>query len=202
MARLPAEARVSGWSSPSTRRRRARVSSSRSRAACILAQAAQVGGEVAGGAQRVGVVVAQHAAAAGQGVLVQVPGRLRTRPAAQVDGEVVGGDEGVGVVVAQHAAAAGQDVLVQVAGLGVAAHVPQRPGKVECASPACSRGRRRAGRATAGVESAARSWPVRVSPRASRYQHASQAIQRRSGLPVAAGSAASRCGSSCAQRAR
>jgi hypothetical protein len=38
------------------------------------------------------------------------------------------------VVVAEHAAA-GQGVLVQVAGLGVAAHVPQSPGKVGAGCP-------------------------------------------------------------------
>ena len=41
---------------------------------------------------------------------------------------------------------------------------------------------------------------MRVSPRASRYQHASQASWRRSGLSVAARSAASRCGISRAHR--
>jgi hypothetical protein len=42
-----------------------------------LAQLAQVGGQVAGGAQGVGVVLAEDPAAAVQGVLVQVAGGLR-----------------------------------------------------------------------------------------------------------------------------
>ena len=153
-----------GWSSPSTRRLRARVSSSSSRAAWCLAQLAQVDGEVAGGArgcrggprparggggpgclrpapgppgvspssrrsmarllaecERVGVVLAQHAAVPGQGVFVQFPGRLVLAQRVQVEGEVVGGGEGVGVVLAEHAAAAGQGVFA-------AAGVPRRSG--------------------------------------------------------------------------
>ena len=76
------------------------------------------------------MVLAQHPAAAVQGVLVQVAGGLHLPQLAQVDGEVIGGDQGVGVVLAQHPALAVQGVLVQVAGFGVAAHVPERPGKV------------------------------------------------------------------------
>ena len=41
-------------------------------ATICLAERAQVGGQVGGGGQGVGVVVAQDAAAAGQGVVVQV----------------------------------------------------------------------------------------------------------------------------------
>jgi hypothetical protein len=42
----------------------------------MLAQAPQVGGEVARRAQGFGVVLAEHPAAAVQGVLVQLAGRL------------------------------------------------------------------------------------------------------------------------------
>ena len=62
------------------------------------------------------MVVAQDAAATGQGVVVQVAGGLELAERAQVDGQVMGGVQGVGVVVAQHAAATGQGVVVQVAG--------------------------------------------------------------------------------------
>ena len=80
-ARLLAEVRVSGWSSPRTRRRRVRVSSSRCAGLLVLAQRAQVGGEVVGRGEGVGVVVAEDPAAAGEGVLVELRGPARTRPA-------------------------------------------------------------------------------------------------------------------------
>ena len=81
-----------------------------------LAQLAQVGGQAGGGGQGVGVVVAQDAAAAVEGVVVQVAGGLDLAERAQVGGQVVGGVQGVGVVVAQDAAAAVEGVVVQVAG--------------------------------------------------------------------------------------
>ena len=85
-ARLLAEVRVLGWSSPSTRRRRARVSSSRSRARLrahpgCAGQRARLLAEVQG----VGVVVAEDPAVAGQGVFVQFPCRLVLTQHAQVD---------------------------------------------------------------------------------------------------------------------
>ena len=55
-----------------------------------------------------GVVIAEDAAAAGQDVFVQLPGRLVLAGRTQVAGEVAGGVQGVGVVVAEDAAAAGQ----------------------------------------------------------------------------------------------
>jgi hypothetical protein len=62
--------------------------------------------EIEGGrAHGLGVVIAEDAAAAGQGVFVQLPGRLVL---AQLGGEVGGGGQGVGVVAAEDAAAAGQ----------------------------------------------------------------------------------------------
>ena len=77
-----------GWSSPSTRRRRARVSSPSSRATWP-ADPLQAEGEVVGGGQGVGVVLAQDAAAAGQGVFVQLPGRLALADPMQADGQAV-----------------------------------------------------------------------------------------------------------------
>ena len=58
------------------------------------------------------MVLAQDAAAAGQGVLIQLPGRLVLAGRAQADGQVAGGGQGVGVVLAEVAAAAGQGVFV------------------------------------------------------------------------------------------
>ena len=86
----------------------------------------QADGQAVSGGQGVGVVLAQHAAAAGQGVFAQLPGRLVLAgvtnaggqaagggqgagvPAdrTQADGQAVGGGQGVGVVLAQDAAAA------------------------------------------------------------------------------------------------
>ena len=65
-------------------------------------------------AKGVGVVLAQDAAAAGQGVFGQLPGRLVLPGRAQADGEVAGGGQGVGVVLAEVAAAAGQDGFVEL----------------------------------------------------------------------------------------
>jgi hypothetical protein len=61
---------------------------------------------------RVEVAVAEDAAAAGQGVFGQLPGRLVLAQLGQFGGEVGGGPQGVGVVVAEEAAAAGQGVFV------------------------------------------------------------------------------------------
>ena len=78
------------------------------------------------------MVFAQDAAAAGQGVFAQLPGRLMLAavtndggqaqagghgagvPAdrTQADGQAVGGGQGVGVVLAEDAAAAGQGVFI------------------------------------------------------------------------------------------
>src|ERR1039457_6995959 len=77
-----------------------------------LLERMQVGGEVAGGGEGVRVVITQHAAAPGQGVLVQFPRRPWVTQRAQAAGEVAGGGKGVGVVVTQHAAAPGQGVFV------------------------------------------------------------------------------------------
>jgi hypothetical protein len=62
----------------------------------------------------VGVVLAQDAAAAGQGVFVQPLGRLVLAQLEQRGGEVAGGGQGVGVVLAEVAAAAGQGVFVEL----------------------------------------------------------------------------------------
>ena len=75
---------------------------------------AQVGSQVIGGGQGVGVVLAQDSAAAVQGVLVQVAGGPYLAQGAQVGGQVLRGSQGVGVVLTQDPAAAVQDVLAQV----------------------------------------------------------------------------------------
>jgi hypothetical protein len=61
-----------------------------------LARLAQVGGEVVARGEGVRVIGAQHAAASGQGVLVEGAGLLTLTQFAQVGGEVVGRGEGVG----------------------------------------------------------------------------------------------------------
>ena len=61
------------------------------------------------------MVVAEDAAAAGEGVLVQCAGPLTLAPRGQVEGEVVSRVEGVGVVAAEDPAAAGEGVLIQCA---------------------------------------------------------------------------------------
>ena len=58
----------------------------------------------------VGVVLAQDAAAAGQGVFAQLPGRLPAADPQQADGQVVGRGQGIGMVLAQDAATASQGV--------------------------------------------------------------------------------------------
>ena len=62
------------------------------------------------------MVLAQDAAAAGQGVFVQLPGRLVLVQLGQLADEDEGGGQGVGVVLAQDAAAAGQGVFAQLPG--------------------------------------------------------------------------------------
>ena len=126
-ARLLAEVRVSGWSSPSTRRLRARVSSLRVRACSIVTQRGTGRGRGCWPSEGVGVVLAQDPASAGQGVLVEGAGLLVLTQRVQVEGEVAGRGEGVGVVLAQNPASAGQGVLVEGAGLLVA-H-PTRTGR-------------------------------------------------------------------------
>jgi hypothetical protein len=86
-----------------------------------LPQQAPAFGEVAGGAQGVGVVGAQHPALAVQGVLVQLAGRLHLPQIPQIGGEVAGGAEGVGVVSAQDLAAAVQRGVVKIGG---GPHIP------------------------------------------------------------------------------
>jgi hypothetical protein len=78
----------------------------------VPADRTQADGQAVGGAQGVGVVLAQDAAAAGQGVFAQLPGRLVLADRTQANGEVAAGGQGVGVVLAEVAAAAGQGVFV------------------------------------------------------------------------------------------
>ena len=65
--------------------------------------------------QGFGVVLAQDSAAAVQGVLTQVAGRLHLAQHGQDDGQLVGGVQGVGVVLAQDPAAAVQEILIDAA---------------------------------------------------------------------------------------
>ncbi len=96
----------------------------------MFTQLAQADGEAAGRHQGVGVVLAQHPAPAGQGVLVQRAGPHMLTQQVQVGGEVVGRAQGVGVVVAQHPAAAGQGVLIQFAGPLVLTQMTQVEGEI------------------------------------------------------------------------
>ena len=60
------------------------------------------------------MVLAEDSPAAGEGVLVELPGLLDSHPAChRSQAELAGRGEGVGVVVAQDPAPPGQDVLVQ-----------------------------------------------------------------------------------------
>jgi len=79
----------------------------------VPADRTQADGQAVGGGQGVGVVLAQDAAAAGQGVFVSLPGRLVLPGRTQADGQVAGGGQGVGVVLAE-VAAAGQGVFVEL----------------------------------------------------------------------------------------
>src|SRR2546421_69078 len=95
-----------------------------------LAQRAQVDGQVAGGGQGVGVVLAQDGAAAVEGVLIQVPGGLYSAEFAQVVSQDGGGGQSVAVVLAQDAAVTVEGVLVQVPGGLYVAQLAQADGQV------------------------------------------------------------------------
>src|SRR5438309_159349 len=74
----------------------------------MLTQRGQAIGEVVGRVQGVGVVFAEDAASAGQGVLIQGTGPLVLAQLSQMISEVVGRNQGLGVVLAEEAASAGQ----------------------------------------------------------------------------------------------
>ena len=61
--------------------------------------------------QGVGVVLAEDPAAAGEGVLVELPGLLVVAQRPQDEAEVAGRAQGGGVVLAEDPAAAGEGVL-------------------------------------------------------------------------------------------
>ena len=63
------------------------------------------------------MVVTQHAATPGEGVLVEGAGPLVLAQFAQIGREPAGRGEGLGMVVAQHAAEAGEGVGLELAGL-------------------------------------------------------------------------------------
>ena len=75
------------------------------------------GGEVVAGGQGVGVGVAEHPLAVGEGALVQRDGLIQPPGRLVGDGEVVAGGQGVGVGVAQQPLAVGEGALVQRDGL-------------------------------------------------------------------------------------
>jgi hypothetical protein len=70
------------------------------------------------------VLIAEEAAAAGDDVVVQLPGRMILAQPGQRADELEGGGQGVGVVLAQDAAAVPQDVFGQLPG----PPAPRRPG--------------------------------------------------------------------------
>ena len=87
------------------------------RCCCLMVtQLLKVLGQVAGRGQGLGVVVAEDTAAPGEGVGVQVPGRLGFSELAQVRSEVAGRDQGPRVVVAVGSAAPGQRIGIQFPG--------------------------------------------------------------------------------------
>jgi hypothetical protein len=74
------------------------------------------------------VVVTEHSAAAGEGILLELAGLFVVAQSAQVAGKVVGRGQGVGVVVAQYPTEAGEGVLLELAGLFVLAQHAQLVG--------------------------------------------------------------------------
>src|SRR5690348_17936820 len=78
----------------------------------ICFPSAEVGGEVACGGDGVGMVGAQHPAAAVQGVLLQVPGGLHLPQPAQGVAEIVGRAQSVRMIGAEHLSMAVPAVLV------------------------------------------------------------------------------------------
>jgi hypothetical protein len=76
------------------------------------------------------VVVAEHPASAGQGVLVELAGILMLAQRAQAGGEIVGQVQSGGVVIAHHPAVAAQGVLVEFVGLLMLAQRAQAGGEV------------------------------------------------------------------------
>ena len=77
------------------------------------------------------VVVAEYPAV-GQGVLVQLAGRLMLTEVRQVSGEVVGCGQGVGVVFGVQTAGAGQEIFIQMSGLGILSHLPECLAQADC----------------------------------------------------------------------
>ena len=116
-ASLLAEVRVSGWSSPSTRRRRVRVSFWSWRA-CWCSPSDR-GGRGRGGwlSECVGVVLAQHPAEAGEGVVLELAGLLVLAQRSQGEAEEAGCAQCFWVVLALDSAAAGEGVVLKLAGL-------------------------------------------------------------------------------------
>jgi hypothetical protein len=111
--------------------------------------------------QGLGVLIAEDATAAGDDVVVQLPGRMMlTQPGQRAD-ELERGGQGVGVILAQDPAAAGQDVFGQLPGRLVLAG----PGDAAGQAPGGGHGAGvPAGRAQAGGEVAGGSEGVGGGP--------------------------------------
>jgi hypothetical protein len=90
----------------------------------VLIRVRQDTGEVGGQAHSIGVVIAQHPAHTGEGVLAELVRRLVLPPLLQDGGEAVGRYQRVGVVGSQDAAAAYERVLSELATLFIVAPVP------------------------------------------------------------------------------
>ena len=71
------------------------------------------------------MVVAQHAAEAGEGVVVELAGPLVLAQGSQGEAEEAGRAQCVGVVLAEDAAAAGEGVALKLSGLLVLAQRSQ-----------------------------------------------------------------------------
>ena len=82
-----------------------------------------------------GVLIAEDTAAAGNDVVVQLPGRMVLAQLEQRADELEGGGQGVGVVLAQDAAAPGQDVFGQLPGRLVLADPAQDHDEVAGGGP-------------------------------------------------------------------
>ena len=84
------------------------------------------------------MILAQHAAEAGEGVGLELAGVLLLAHRTEGEAEVAGGAQRVWVVLAEHPAAAGEGVGLEVAGLLVLAQGSQ--GEAEQAGPRRVRG--------------------------------------------------------------
>ena len=85
---------------------------------------------MAGRGEGVGVVLAEDSAAAGEGVVLELPGLLIVTQRPQEQAEVAGRGEGVGVVVAEDSAPPAQHLFLQFPGLRVVTQPEQVVGEL------------------------------------------------------------------------